>query len=39
MPELAGPEWELGIAAIGQAAFDGAGGVKAQGPFVVFPKN
>jgi hypothetical protein len=38
MPELAGPEWELRIPAMGQAAFDGAGG-DAQGPFVVFPKN
>ncbi len=33
MPELAGPQWDLGIPAMGQAAFDGGG--EMGGPFVV----
>jgi len=37
MPELAGPEWGLGIPALGQAAFEGTPHV--AGPFVMIPKN
>jgi hypothetical protein len=33
MPELAGPKWEIGIPALGQAAFEGGG--ELGGPFVV----
>src|SRR5208337_4566603 len=39
MPELAGPERELGIPSLGQAAFDGGDGQEMNGPFVVLPKN
>jgi hypothetical protein len=36
---LAGPVWELGIPALGQAVFEGTGVAEAQGPFSMFPKN
>jgi len=39
MPELAGPVWDLGLPALGQTAFEGAGGREAAGAFVVFPKK
>jgi hypothetical protein len=39
MPELAGPEWEIGLAAMGRTAFDGGDGQKMAGSFVVFQKN
>jgi len=39
MPELASPDWGIGIPGLGQAAFDGGDVQQAQGPFVVFPKN
>jgi len=38
MPELAGPKWEIGIPALGQAAFAGDG-PETTGPFVVIAKN
>jgi hypothetical protein len=38
MPELAGPKWEIGIPALGQAAFAG-NGPESAGPFVVISKN
>jgi radical SAM superfamily enzyme YgiQ (UPF0313 family) len=37
MPELASPDWGIGLGAAGQAAYAGEG-QQAQGPFVVFPK-
>jgi radical SAM superfamily enzyme YgiQ (UPF0313 family) len=39
MPELEGPEWEIGIPSLGQAAFEGADGADMNGAFVVLPKN
>jgi radical SAM superfamily enzyme YgiQ (UPF0313 family) len=39
MPELPSPEWEIGLPALGQAAFAGGDGQKMQGPFVVIPKK
>jgi hypothetical protein len=38
MPELAGPKWDIGLPAVGQAAFAGDGN-DATGPFVVIPRN
>ena len=38
MPELAGPQWEIGLPAISQPAFAGDG-QKMPGPFVVFPEK
>jgi hypothetical protein len=39
MPDLAGPQWEMGIPSLGQAAFEGVDGQEMHGPFVVLPKN
>ena len=39
MPELEGPKWEIGLPAIGQAAFAGADGQEATGSLVMFPKQ
>jgi hypothetical protein len=39
MPELPMPEWEIGIPAIGQAAFEGGDRQEMNGPFVVLPEN
>ncbi len=36
MPELPSPQWEIGLPALGQAAFAGGDG---QGPFVVIAKK
>jgi hypothetical protein len=38
MPELEGPKWEIGLPALGQAAFEG-GGPELNGPFVVVSKR
>jgi hypothetical protein len=35
MPELEGPKWEIGLPALGHAAFEGAGGPEMSGPFTV----
>jgi hypothetical protein len=39
MPELAGPEWEIELPAMGRAAFDGGDGAEMTGPFVVLSKS
>jgi hypothetical protein len=39
MPELAGPEWELKLPALGQPAFGGGDGSQMAGPFVVIEKS
>jgi hypothetical protein len=39
MPELAGPEWEIGIPLLAQVAFEGGDGQEMNGPFLVMPKN
>jgi hypothetical protein len=39
MPELPMPEWEIGIPAIGQAAFEGGDGAAVGGPFLVIGKK
>jgi hypothetical protein len=39
MPELEGPSWEIGIPAIGRAAFEGGDGGEMRGPFVTISKN
>jgi radical SAM superfamily enzyme YgiQ (UPF0313 family) len=39
MPELPSPEWEIGLPALGHAAFAGGDGQKMQGTFVVIPKK
>ena len=39
MPELPSPEWDIGLAEMGQAAFAGGGGGEMPAPFVVIPKN
>jgi hypothetical protein len=39
MPELASPKWEIGLPAMGQAAFAGGDGQKMAGPVVVIPKK
>jgi hypothetical protein len=39
MPELEGPEREIGLAAMGQTAFDGGDGQEMAGSFVIFQKN
>ena len=39
MPELPLPKWDVGLGAIGQAAFGGGDGQGLHGPFVVIPKN
>jgi hypothetical protein len=33
------PEWEIGIPAIGQAAFEGGDGAAVGGPFLVIGKK
>jgi hypothetical protein len=35
MPELASPKWEIGLPAVGRAAFGGGDGGGIDGPFVV----
>lgn len=35
MPELASPKWEIGLPAVGRAAFGGGDGGELSGPFVV----
>jgi hypothetical protein len=39
MPELAGPKWEIGRSAIGQAAFGGGDGREMSGSFVIMPEK
>jgi radical SAM superfamily enzyme YgiQ (UPF0313 family) len=39
MPELAGPTWGLAPSTIGQTAFAGGPGRKAEGPFIVLPED
>jgi hypothetical protein len=39
MPELKGPEWEIGLPALSQAVFEGVGGREISGPFTVLPEN
>jgi radical SAM superfamily enzyme YgiQ (UPF0313 family) len=39
MPDLPGPEWDLGLNGMGQTAFDGGDGREMQGPFAVLPRN
>ena len=39
MPELAGPKWEIGMPAVGRAAFGGGDGGEMSGPFVVIGKK
>jgi hypothetical protein len=39
MPELQGPKWEIGLPALGQAAFAGADGQETGGTLVMFPKK
>jgi len=39
MPELEGPKWEIGLPALGRAAFEGAGGPEIGGPFTVLRDN
>ncbi len=39
MPELAGPVWDIGLPAVGQAAFAGAEGAEAHGPFLVIREH
>jgi hypothetical protein len=39
MPELPSPKWEVGLPALGQAAFAGSDGPKIAGAFVVIGKK
>jgi radical SAM superfamily enzyme YgiQ (UPF0313 family) len=39
MPELAGPEWEIGLPVMGQAAFAGGDGGEMPGQFVVISEK